>query len=100
MGVIEDIQTRVATLERRMDDHDTTHIRIERRLDQVAGDVDQLKSDMAQVKSDLAQVKANTADLGEIRARVAAIPELMAGQVEVREMVAKLLARSEADGRS
>jgi hypothetical protein len=93
VGVIEDIQTRVATLERRMDDHDTVHGRIEQRLDRLAGDVAELKTDMA-------QVKANTADLGEIRARVAVIPELMAGQVELREMVAKLLARSEADGRS
>lgn len=100
MGVLEDIQTRVTTLERRMDDHDDVHVRIERRLDQLAGDMRQVKGDVAQLKTNMAQVMANTADLGEIRARVAVIPELMAGQVELREMVAKLLARSEAGGAS
>ncbi|MEV5746689.1 YbgF trimerization domain-containing protein [Actinoallomurus sp. NPDC052308] len=97
MGVIEDIQTRVTTLERRMDDHDTTHIRIERRIDQLVGDVSQLKGDVSQLKGDVSTLKT---DMEQVKVRVEVIPELMAGQVELREMVAKLLAWSEAGGRS
>ncbi|WP_433176189.1 hypothetical protein [Actinoallomurus sp. CA-150999] len=104
---METTQERVRALESRMNDHDAGHIRLERRLDrlttdmaEVKSDVAVLKTDVAQLKTDMAEVKANTADLGEIRAQVAVIPELMAGQIELREMVAKLLARSEADGRS
>lgn len=109
MGVIEDIQTRVGALENRMDEHDDVHVRIDRQLGRLTADVAELKTDVSvlktdvsvlktdvsELKADMAQVKANTADLGEIRAKVAIIPELQAGQIEMREMLAKLLTWAE-----
>jgi hypothetical protein len=81
MGVLEHLETRVTALENSRAEHDNVHARIDQKLDQIS--------------RDLAAVKANTADLGEMRARVALIPELQAGQIEMREMLAKLLARDE-----
>lgn len=108
MGVLEDLQTQVGALEHRMDQHDDVHVRIDRQLGRLTADVRELKSDVrelksdvAELKTDMAEVKANTADLGEIRAKVAVIPELQAGQIEMREMLAKLLTWAETGrGRS
>lgn len=74
MGVIEELHTRVTTLERRMDDHDDVHVRIEHQL--------------GRLSSDVAQIKA----------RVEVVPELQGGLVELRQMMAKVLARIEAGG--
>jgi septal ring factor EnvC (AmiA/AmiB activator) len=101
-----------------MNDHDGGHVRIERRLDRLTADmaevktdvavlktdVSKLQTDMAEVKTDVAVLKTDVSklqtDMAQVKVRVEVIPELMAGQVELREMVAKLLARSEADHRS
>lgn len=98
MGVIEDLTTRVSALEKDRDEHRQVHVRIDRKLDRLTDDMAEVKHDVGELKQDMAEVKANTADLGEIRARVALIPDLQAGQIELREMVATLLARSEQRG--
>jgi chromosome segregation ATPase len=95
VGILEVTIDRVGTLERRMNEHDAGHIRIERRLDQLAGDVAELKTDVAELKIDVGELKS---DMAQVKARVEVIPELQAGQIELREMVAKLLARSETSG--
>ncbi|MCO5969372.1 hypothetical protein [Actinoallomurus soli] len=104
MGIIETTQERVRALESRMNDHDAGYVRIERRLDRLTADMAEVKSDVAVLKTDVAVLKTDVSklqtDMAQVKVRVEVIPELMAGQVELREMVAKLLARSEADHRS
>jgi predicted nucleic acid-binding Zn-ribbon protein len=95
MGVLEKLETRVTALEKDRDEHRKAHERVDRKLDGLASNMADVKTRLGGVEDRLGRVEANTADLGEIRARVALIPELQAGQIEIRDMVATLLARSE-----
>jgi hypothetical protein len=103
MGVIEKL------LEKEREEHRKEHERLDDKLDVLTCDMVDVKTRLGGVEVRLGKVEtrlggvevrldkieANTADLGEIRARVALIPELQAGQIEIRDMVATLLARSE-----
>jgi hypothetical protein len=69
------ISSRVAVLELRMNEHDTLSARLERKVDGLVSDVSVLKTDVSVLKTDVSGIKA--------------------GQIELRDMVATLLARSE-----
>jgi hypothetical protein len=47
---------------------------------------------MSQVKTDVSGLQT---DMANVKARVEVIPDLQAGQIEIRDMVAKLLAHHE-----
>ncbi|MCW2916461.1 MAG: hypothetical protein JWN52_4529 [Actinomycetia bacterium] len=75
MQTEQTISSRVAVLELRMNEHDTLSARLERKVDGLVSDVSVLKTDVSVLKTDVSGIKA--------------------GQIELRDMVATLLARSE-----
>ena len=92
MKIEQTISSRVAVLELRMNEHDTLSARFERKVDGLVSDVSVLKSDVSVLKTDVSVLKA---DVSEIPLMRADIRRIEAGQIELRDMVATLLARSE-----
>jgi hypothetical protein len=76
------ISSRVAVLELRMNEHDTLSARLERKVDGLVSDVSVLKTDVSMLKTDVSVLKTD-------------VSGIKAGQIELRDMVATLLARSE-----
>jgi chromosome segregation ATPase len=89
VGAATTLEHRVAVLERRMNDHDDVHGRLELKVDRLVDDVTVLKSDVTVLKTDMAEVKTKIGMLSDD------VGELKAGQVEIRDMVAKLLVKTE-----
>jgi hypothetical protein len=83
------ISSRVAVLELRMNEHDTLSARLERKVDGLVSDVSVLKTDVSVLKTDVSVLKT---DVSMLKTDVSGIK---AGQIELRDMVATLLARSE-----